>query len=77
MSDKEKVLKDNGWYQWYNKNYWVNDSHAPEGSDPTYYGLSTEEAYKVVTDGDYAKKDKQAMDLHKSAMLCLQNMGEV
>lgn len=40
----ETYLKGNGWYQWYNNDYWCHEKLAPNGYDETYHGVGLKEA---------------------------------
>lgn len=72
---KEAFLKERGWYQWYNPDYWCHKQFSTNGADETYRGMSTEEAYLFETDEEAKNKILQGMELYHSALSCLSNMG--
>lgn len=75
MVDKVEFLESNGWYQWYNPNYWCHEQFASKGVDPTTRGLSTEEAYEFETDPVAREKILKGMALYFGALRALSNLG--
>lgn len=75
MSDKEKLLTERGWYQWYNPDYWCHAKMAVEGIDETHRGLSTDEAYAFETDEKERKKILIGMGIHFGVLKAISEMA--
>lgn len=71
---KENLLKERGWYQWYNPNYWCHEQFSAPGVDPTNRGMSTDEAYLFETNEESRKKTLAGMALYHGAVNALSNM---
>lgn len=69
MDDREELLRERGWSQWYNPNYWVHPKTIinPYVQDYTNYGMSLEEAY------EFEVLDKPAF---KPIAKCLQELTQ-
>lgn len=63
IEEKQAFLKQRGWYQWYNDNYWCHEQFGENGRDPTSYGMSLQEAYKFETDPKIRKEIMLGMSL--------------
>lgn len=61
--DKATFLKERGWYQWYNPNYWCHKQFAKTRGDETYWGMGTEEAYAFETDPESREKTLEGMKI--------------
>jgi hypothetical protein len=75
MIEKWALLKERGWYQWYNDGYWCHEQFAAPGVDPTTRGLSTNEAYSFETDHESKEKTLKGMALYFGALNALSNLG--
>lgn len=60
--DKRKLLKERGWYPWYNDDYWCHEQFSTNGTDPTYRGLSLNDAYRFETDETFRRGIVRAAD---------------
>lgn len=51
-AEKEVVIRDAGWSQWYNPNYWVHKKTVKDQSiqDHTNYGMNLDQAYEFETE---------------------------
>ena len=43
----EEYLKEEGWFQWYHKDYWCNENMVRGGGDATKCGLSFKDACEM------------------------------
>ena len=72
---KEAFLRERGWYQWYNPDYWCHAQFDAPGRDATNWGLSTEDAYQFETEPETKEKILQGMDFRRMAERTLSNMA--
>lgn len=49
---KEAYLKERGWFEWYNKDYWCHPNKRPYSfCDCTNWGVSFTEAFRIEYNG--------------------------
>lgn len=74
--DKAKLLREAGWYDWYNPDYWCHEQFGGIGKDPTYRGMSLEAAYEYETKPERRGEINRAIDAGASMMRAFSNLGQ-
>jgi hypothetical protein len=72
--DKEKLLIERGWYQWYSQKYWCHQQFNTSERDCHNFGMSLDEAYEFETCPAKRRKILEGIELKSYALKALSNL---